>query len=60
MDTQMRENRMRDALIEIRDRLIGHPAYCELTEDEEISIGGDTGEFSYLVRIANEALGQEV
>lgn len=40
----------------VRDRLAGHPAYCELTEDEEEKEGGDTAELSFLVRIINEAL----
>jgi hypothetical protein len=47
---------MRDALTELRDRLRDHPAYAELTEDEEMDIGGDTAELSYLVRMANDAL----
>jgi hypothetical protein len=47
---------MRAALTELRDRLRDHPAYADLTEDEEEDIGVDTAELSYLVRIANEAL----
>jgi hypothetical protein len=47
---------MRDSLIELRDRLRDHPAYADLTEDEEMDIGGDTAELSYLVRVANYAL----
>ena len=50
------EQKLREALQEIRDRLAGHPAYQELTEDEEIETGGDTAELSYLVRLADEAL----
>jgi hypothetical protein len=45
-----------DTLAEIRDRLSGHPAYQAMTEEEEMDIGGDTAELSYLVRIADEAL----
>lgn len=48
--------RLRDALIEIRDRLKDHPAYAELTMEEETEVGGDTAEFSYLVRVADEAI----
>lgn len=47
---------IRAALSEIRDRLTEHPAYSALTEDEEEDIGGDTAEFSYLVRVAAYAL----
>lgn len=50
--------RMRAALIEIRDRLRGHPAYADLSEDEEMDIGGDTAELSYLARVAAEAVGE--
>lgn len=45
-----------DALKDISKRLSDHPAYQELTDDEENDIGGDTAEFSYLVRIANSAI----
>jgi hypothetical protein len=45
-----------ETLAEIRDWLKMHPAYDCLTEEEELEIGGDTAELSYLVRIANEAL----
>jgi hypothetical protein len=48
--------RLRMALIEIRDRIIDHPAYADLTEGEEIEVGGDTAELSYLARLANQAL----
>lgn len=51
---------MRDSLIELRDRLRDHPAYADLTEDEEMEIGGDTAELSYLVRVANYALDYSV
>lgn len=44
------------ALEELRDRLEDHPAYAELTEDEEIETGGDTAEFSYLARVARAAI----
>ena len=47
---------MREALTELRDRIKGHPAYESLTETEEIEIGGDTAELSYLARVADEAL----
>jgi hypothetical protein len=50
---------LRDALTELRDRLAGHPAYQPLTEAEEQDIGGDTAELSYLVRVADEALGTD-
>ena len=45
------------ALTELRDRIKGHPAYANLTEDEEIACGGDTAELSYLARVADAALG---
>jgi hypothetical protein len=48
--------RLRDALAELRDRIKAHPAYADLTEEEEMETGGDTAELSYLVRLANEAL----
>jgi len=51
---------MRDALTDLRDRIKDHPAYAELTEDEEMDIGGDTAELSYLVRVANDALDYSV
>ena len=44
------------ALTELRDRIMGHPAYANLTEDEECDVGGDTAELSYLARVANAAL----
>jgi hypothetical protein len=47
---------LRAALEEIRDRIERHPAYADLTEEEEIYIGGDTAELSYLARVANAAL----
>jgi hypothetical protein len=50
------ETKLREALQEIRDRLAGHPVYQELTEDQEMEIGGDTAELSYMVRLADEAL----
>lgn len=49
---------LRAALIELRDRIKTHPVYAELTEDEESDVGGDTAEFSYLARVADEALGR--
>jgi hypothetical protein len=47
---------LREATAEIRDRLRGHPIYQELTEDEELAVGGDAAEFSYLVRLADAAI----
>ena len=47
---------LRVALSEIRDRLVDHPSYSALTEEEEEDVGGDAAEFSYLVRVADEAL----
>jgi len=48
------------ALTELRDRIKGHPAYADLTEEEEMECGGDTAEFSYLARVADAALGHNV
>jgi hypothetical protein len=48
--------RLRDAIIELRDRIKDHPAYAELTIDREIEVGGDTAELSYLARVADDAL----
>ena len=45
-----------EALEEVSARIKDHPAYAELTEHEEENIGGDTAEFSYLVRVCNTAL----
>jgi hypothetical protein len=56
---QQIEATLRDALTEIRDRIVDHPAYDELTLEEEIDTGGDTAELSYLARVANEALNRE-
>ena len=55
----MTNDKLRDALTELRDRLAGHPEYQDLTEAEELDFGGETAELSYLVRVANEALGEE-
>ena len=44
------------ALEEIATRIKDHPAYAQLTEDEELTIGGDTAEFSYLARLADSAI----
>lgn len=44
------------ALKDIHARLTEHPAYAELTEDEEEDIGGDTAELSYLARMARTAI----
>jgi uncharacterized metal-binding protein YceD (DUF177 family) len=57
-DDELEITRLRAALTEIRNRIKTHPAYAELTEAEEERIGGDTAEFSYLARVADEALGQ--
>ena len=51
---------LRSALTELRDRIKSHPAYADLTVDEEIEIGGDTAEFSYLARVADDALGAQL
>lgn len=48
--------RLREALTELRDRIIDHPAYADLTEAQELEDGGDTAELSYLARVANMAL----
>ena len=48
--------RLREALTELRDRIKGHPAYAELTEDEELDVGGETAELSYLARVADAAM----
>ena len=47
---------LKSVLIEVRDRLRAHPEYAELTEAEEEDVGGDTAEFSYLVRTISEVL----
>lgn len=44
------------ALLEITERIEGHPAYAALTEQEELDVGGDTAELSYLARVAREAI----
>ena len=49
---------LREALTELRNRIKCHPAYADLTEAQEESVGGDTAEFSYLARVADEALAQ--
>ena len=48
--------KLREALKEIRSRLVENPMYAALTEDEELEIGGETGELSYLVRVADAAI----
>jgi len=45
---------LRTALTELRDRIKGHPAYADLTEEMETS--GDTAELYYLARVADAAL----
>jgi hypothetical protein len=52
-----RYDELRTALSELRDRLKAHPAYADLTEEEEMETGGDTAELSYLARVADAALG---
>lgn len=47
---------LKTVLEEVRDRLREHPEYAELTEAEEEDVGGDTAEFSYLVRTINKVL----
>ena len=44
------------ALVEINERIKDHPAYAELTMEQEIEEGGDTAEFSYLSRLAKAAI----
>lgn len=44
------------ALIEIRDRLRGHPEYQDLTIEEQIEVGGQTAELAYLVSVADDAI----
>ena len=44
------------AITELRDRIKAHPAYENLTETQELDIGGDTAELSYLARVAQDAL----
>ena len=44
------------ALEDITARIKDHPAYAELSQDEELTIGGDTAEFSYLARLADSAI----
>jgi len=41
-DWKSRENELLAALIEIYERSTDHPAYAELTEEEEMDEGGDT------------------
>ena len=48
--------RLRETLTELRDRIKRHPAYENLTEEEEIATGGDTAELSYLARVADASL----
>ncbi len=59
-DLRNEVDRLREALTELRDRITGHPAYEDLTEDEEMNVGGDTAEFSYLARVANGALARPI
>lgn len=43
-------------LKDVRTRIANHPAYGELTEEEENSIGGDAAELSYIVRMIDKTL----
>ncbi len=45
-----------EALKVLRDALRDHPEYAQLSEEQEEEIGGDTAEFSYLVRVADAAI----
>ena len=49
--------RLREALTAVSERIKLHPAYADLTEDEESATGGDTAELSYLARVADAGLG---
>lgn len=53
-------DRLRETLTELRDRIKNHPAYADLTEAQEMEVGGDTAELSYLARVCNAALGPNV
>ena len=48
--------RLLEALKTLRDALRDHPEYAQLSEEQEEETGGDTAEFSYLVRVADEAI----
>jgi hypothetical protein len=50
---------LRAALVELRDRIMDHPMYADLTPEREEEVGGDTAELSCMARIAREALGEE-
>lgn len=52
----MIDHPLKGCLVMVRDTLKDHPAYAELTQEEEEDIGGDTATLSYLVRVINEAL----
>ena len=56
MSPKQKANLLRAALTEIVERIEAHPAWDRLTEEEELEIGGDTAELSYLARIGREAL----
>lgn len=51
--------RLREAAAEVLKRLRGHPAYADLTEEEEIDVGGDTAELSYLARTLDAAMSEQ-
>ena len=50
----------RDVLLaaceEVLGRIEHHPAYAELTLDEQERIGGDTAELAYLASVLREAI----
>lgn len=54
--TFYKEERLRCVLTQLRERLVDHPAYASLTEEQENDIGGDTAELSYLVRLIDGVL----
>lgn len=56
-DSDDQATRLREALTDVRDRIKDHPAYEDLTEADELRIGGDTVELSYMARVADDALG---
>ena len=53
---EAQRDELAEALVELSDRIRGHPAYADLTEDQEMRVGGDTAELSYLARVADAAL----
>lgn len=45
-----------EVLKTVRNSLRDHPEYAQLSEEQEEEIGGDTAEFSYLVRVIDGAI----